>query len=146
MMPRDTQAVKDVHLAEGTSTRVWTFARPYRSTIIIFLSAILIAALLALVPPLVVRAILDTAIPNGDRRLIMWLAGAAVVAALVDAGLQILQRWCSAMIGEGLIADLRIALVPDCPPFLVPCSSLPLGDLHSASVPSSPRKHSSSPH
>lgn len=110
MMPRDTQAVKDVHLAEGTSTRVWTFARPYRSTIIIFLSAILIAALLALVPPLVVRAILDTAIPNGDRRLIMWLAGAAVVAALVDAGLQILQRWCSAMIGEGLIADLRIAL------------------------------------
>lgn len=110
MMPRDTQAVKDVHLAEGTSTRVWTFARPYRSTIIIFLSAILIAALLALVPPLVVRAILDSAIPNGDRRLIMWLAGAAVVAALVDAGLQILQRWCSAMIGEGLIADLRIAL------------------------------------
>ncbi len=40
----------------------------------------------------------------------MWLAGLAVASALADAGLQILQRWCSASIGEGLIADLRIAL------------------------------------
>ena len=110
MMPRDTDAVRDVHLQEGTSRRVWSFARPYRATIGLFLTAILIAALLALVPPLVVREILDNAIPQGDRRLIIWLASAAVVSALADAALQILQRWCSARIGEGLIADLRIAL------------------------------------
>ena len=110
MMPRDTAAVRDVHLQEGTSRRVWSFARPYRATIGLFLTAILIAALLALVPPLVVREILDNAIPQGDRRLIVWLASAAVVSALADAALQILQRWCSARIGEGLIADLRIAL------------------------------------
>ena len=110
MMPRDVEAVRDVTLAEGTSRRVWAFARPYRVTIAVFLAAILIAALLALVPPLVVRAILDDAIAAGDRELIMWLAGLAVAAALADAGLQILQRWCSASVGEGLIADLRIAL------------------------------------
>jgi len=110
MMPRDVDAVRDVTLAEGTSRRVWAFARPYRVTIAVFLAAILIAALLALVPPLVVRAILDDAIAAGDRELIMWLAGLAVAAALADAGLQILQRWCSASVGEGLIADLRIAL------------------------------------
>ena len=110
MMPRDVDAVRDVTLAEGTSRRVWAFARPYRVTIAVFLAAILIAALLALVPPLVVRAILDDAIPAGDRALIVWLAGLAVAAALADAGLQILQRWCSASVGEGLIADLRIAL------------------------------------
>ena len=110
MMPRDTDAVRDVHLQDGTAKRVWAFARPYRSTIILFLVAILVAALLALVPPLVVREILDNAIPQGDRRLIVWLATAAVVSALADAALQILQRWCSARVGEGLIADLRIAL------------------------------------
>ena len=110
MMPRDVEAVRDVTLAEGTSRRVWAFARPYRVTIAVFLAAILIAALLALVPPLVVQAVLDDAIPAGDRALIMWLAGLAVAAALADAGLQILQRWCSASVGEGLIADLRIAL------------------------------------
>ncbi len=56
------------------------------------------------------RAILDTAIPDGNRQLIIWLAAAAVGAALGDAGLQIVQRWCSARVGEGLIADLRRAL------------------------------------
>jgi ATP-binding cassette subfamily B protein len=109
-MPRDTEAVRGAKLAEGTATRVWTFARPYRRTIVIFLASILTAALLALVPPLVVREILDDAIPNRDRGAIWWLAGLAVAAALLDAVLQIVQRWCSARVGEGLIADLRRSL------------------------------------
>lgn len=110
MMPRDTSAFEGSAVRSGTTRRVASFAKPYQNTIIVFLAAILVAALLALVPPLVVRAILDTAIPNADRRLIAILAGFAVLAALGDAGLQILQRWCSARVGEGLIADLRIAL------------------------------------
>jgi ATP-binding cassette subfamily B protein len=77
---------------------------------VVFLVAILASALLALVPPFVVRAILDDAIPDGDRAMITWLAAAAVFAALADAGLQILQRWCSSRVGEGLIYDLRRAL------------------------------------
>ncbi len=110
MMPGDADAVKDQHLASGTAKRVWSFARPYRTTIIIFLIAILAAALLALVPPFVVRAIIDTAIPESDRGAIYVLATLAVLAALADAGLAILQRWCSARVGEGLIYDLRSAL------------------------------------
>jgi ATP-binding cassette subfamily B protein len=58
----------------------------------------------------VVRAILDNAIPDRDRGQIYLLATLAVVAALADAGLAILQRWCSARVGEGLIYDLRSAL------------------------------------
>lgn len=90
--------------------RVWVFARPYRSSIIGFLSAILAAAALALVPPFVFRAIIDDAIPRGDRDLIWTLASIAVAAAVFDAGLAIAQRWFSSRIGEGLIYDLRVAL------------------------------------
>jgi ATP-binding cassette, subfamily B, bacterial len=110
MMPRDTEGLAGATVGRGTARRVWGFARPYRVTIAIFLASILGAALLALVPPLVVREILDNAIPDADRALIGWLAGAAVLAALADAALQIVQRWCSARVGEGLIADLRNAL------------------------------------
>jgi len=110
MMPGDSDAIKDVRLAEGTSKRVWEFARPYRGTIVVFLIAILAAALLALVPPFVVREIIDQAIPDQDRGWIVILAAIAVFAALADAGLAILQRWCSARVGEGLIYDLRSAL------------------------------------
>ncbi len=114
MMPRDTDAVKDARLARTTARRVWGFARPYRGTIVVFLVAILAAALLGIVPPLIVRQILDHAIPDaidtGNRSPIWWLAAIAVAAALLDAGLQIVQRWCSARVGEGLIADLRRSL------------------------------------
>ena len=110
MMPRDRDVVEDAHLSRSTLGRVWSFARPYRGTIVVFLVAILGAALLALVPPFVFRQIIDSAIPSGDRAQIVVLAAIAVGAALGDAGLAILQRWGSATVGEGLIYDLRRAL------------------------------------
>ena len=110
MMPGNKDAVKGVQLQEGTLRRVWGFARPYRGTIALFLAAIFAAALLALVAPFVVRGIIDTAIPNSDRGLIVLLASIAVAAAIADAALAIVQRWCSSRVGEGLIFDLRRAL------------------------------------
>ncbi|MBG7604133.1 MAG: ABC transporter ATP-binding protein [Actinobacteria bacterium] len=110
MMPGNKDAIKGVQLQEGTLRRVWGFARPYRGTIALFLVAIFAAALLALVAPFVVRGIIDTAIPNNDRGLIVLLASIAVAAAIADAALAIVQRWCSSRVGEGLIFDLRRAL------------------------------------
>ena len=110
LMPRDAEAVKGAKLGRHTYRRVWTFARPYRGTIALFLVAILAAAVLGIIPPLVVRHILDHAIPDKNRSSIVWLAALAVAAALVDAALAIVQRWCSARVGEGLIADLRRTL------------------------------------
>ena len=110
MMPGDKGSLDGVTLAEGTFKRVWVFARPYRRTIAVFLAAIFVAALLALVPPFVVREIIDNSIPDKNRDAIKMLAAIAVVAALTDAGLAIVQRWCSSRVGEGLIYDLRGAL------------------------------------
>jgi ATP-binding cassette subfamily B protein len=56
------------------------------------------------------RAILDRAIPDGNRGLITTLAIILVIAAMGDAVLAIVQRWLSSRIGEGLIYDLRVAL------------------------------------
>jgi ATP-binding cassette subfamily B protein len=109
-MPGDAAAVKGKRLQRAALRRAWAFAQPYRGTIALFLASILAAALLALVPPFAFRSILDSAIPEGDRGLITVLAVVVVVAALADAALAIVQRWCSARIGEGLIYDLRLAL------------------------------------
>jgi len=90
--------------------RAWRFARPYRVIIFVFLLTIFVSALLELVPPFAFRSILDNAIPNKDRALINVLAAIVVASAIADALLAIVQRWCSARIGEGLIYDLRVAL------------------------------------
>lgn len=110
MLPGDASAVKGKKLERGALRRAWRFARPYRRTVVLFLTAIVVAALVELVPPFAFRTILDDAIPDGDRGLITALAAVVVVAALADAGLAIVQRWCSATIGEGVIYDLRVAL------------------------------------
>ena len=110
MLPGDPHAVAGAKLGRRSLARVWIFARPYRWAIGGFLGAILVSALLALAPPLLFRAILDTAIPDRNKGLITMLAAILVVAALGDALLAIVQRWYSARIGEGLIYDLRVAL------------------------------------
>ena len=97
-------------LTRGSMGRVWTFAHPYRGAITVYLAGIVATALLGLVPAFVFRAILDHAIPDADRSRIWLLTGIAVAAAVVSAGLTVVQRWLSARIGEGLIFDLRVAL------------------------------------
>ncbi|MBU3718742.1 MAG: ABC transporter ATP-binding protein [Actinobacteria bacterium] len=110
MMPGDASAVKGRRIERDLIRRVWIFARPYRASITGFLVTILVAALVALVPPFVFRAIIDDAIPDASRSRIWTLALIAVGAAIADAVLAIGQRWYSARIGEGLIYDLRVAL------------------------------------
>ena len=81
---RDAEAVKGVRLSRATVRRVMGFARPFRRTITVFLVAVFVSAVLGLAPPLLFRAILDTAIPRGDRGLITVLA--AFVVAAFDRG------------------------------------------------------------
>ena len=110
MYPRDTEAVRGKNIQRDAVRRAWRFAQPYRTIIIGFLVAIVVSAVLGLVPPFAFREILDRGIPDRDRSLITVLAGVVVAEALADAGLTIFQRWCSARVGEGLIYDLRVAL------------------------------------
>ena len=110
LLPSDADAVKGARMKRESLRRVTTFAAPYKWEIIGFLSAIVGAALLALAPPLLFRAILDDAIPDENRSFITVLAVVLVIAAAGDAALAITQRWLSSRIGEGLIYDLRVAL------------------------------------
>jgi ATP-binding cassette subfamily B protein len=56
---------------------------------------------------LILRAIIDIGIPKHRVHLVIWLAVLTAVLALGDAGLQMIERRISAIIGEGLIYDLR---------------------------------------
>jgi len=106
----DTEIPKGTKLAPGTVRRVWGFARAYRVHIVAYLTLIGVSSLLGAATPLLVRELIDTAIPRRDGGLINLIALAAVALALLGAGLTIAQRWFSARIGEGLIYDLRTAV------------------------------------
>ncbi len=109
-MGADPTAIEGATLGKGVGRRILKLARPYRRQLIGFVAVIVAAALVALVPPLLFRQIIDTAIPEGDRSLLHVLAALVVVAAVADAALAFVERWYSSKIGEGLIFDLRVSL------------------------------------
>jgi ATP-binding cassette subfamily B protein len=87
--------------------RVFSYGRPYASWIVLVLVTITVSAILALVPAILMRQLLDVAIPNEDVRLLTFLGVLMIVVPLTNAVVGGLQRWASARAGEGVIFDLR---------------------------------------
>jgi ATP-binding cassette subfamily B protein len=107
---RPGELASDARLSKGLVRRVFGLARPYRGKIAAFLGLIVVGSLLGAVPPLLYRAIVDDAIRAGDQRLLTLLAVALLAVAIVGALLQVVSRFFSAHVGEGVIYDLRVSL------------------------------------
>ncbi len=90
--------------------RVWMFARPYRWQVLILLTTILIISGLSVIPPLLIRALIDDALPNDNTALLNLLAIGLIAIPLINGLVGVVQRRLSARVGEGVIFDLRRAL------------------------------------
>ncbi|MET1006659.1 MAG: ABC transporter ATP-binding protein [Propionibacteriaceae bacterium] len=104
---RQDPSIADHRLTKGVVWRILRFARPYRGLIILFVALVAISAALGVAPPLLFKEIIDDGVLQGDRRLVITLASLVAGLAILGAVLGLVQRWCSAKIGEGLIYDLR---------------------------------------
>ncbi len=103
-LPPGTKVSRDV------VRRVWGFARDFRWQITGYLLLLGLSSLAAVVPALLVRELLNTAIPQRSFGLVNLIGLAAVGVALANAGLALGQRFLSSRIGEGLIYQLRTSL------------------------------------
>ncbi|GAB4533959.1 MAG: ABC transporter ATP-binding protein [Anaerolineae bacterium] len=90
--------------------RVIQTARPYWGQALLMLAAILVVSLLGLIPPLLIRELIDVALPEQDIALLNRLALGMIAVSLLSGLIGVGQRYLGASIGEGLIADLRQAL------------------------------------
>ncbi|MBA2451446.1 MAG: ABC transporter ATP-binding protein [Chloroflexi bacterium] len=97
-------------ISRAVLLRVAGYARPYVGRIALMLLTILLITLLTLVPPLLMRALIDRALPERDLGLLNLLALGMVAIPLFNGLIGVGQRYVSAQIGEGVIADLRQAL------------------------------------
>lgn len=103
--PQDESTRRDVD--RETVVRAWSLARPWRWRLAGFVGLTVLGSSLGAVTPQLVRLVLDRAIPQGDRGLLMLLAAGMLGVAVAQAGLSLLQRWLSSSIGEGFILQLR---------------------------------------
>lgn len=104
---RQDSTVTEHRLRPGTSRRILTYARPYRFQVAAFLVLVVLAALLVVATPLLLQRIVDDGVGGKDRRLVVVLALLVALVAVAEGLLNLVQRWFSSRIGEGLIFDLR---------------------------------------
>ncbi len=74
------------------------------------LATILAVSVLSVIPPLLIRDLVDRAIPEADLGRLTFLGVGMVAVPLVNVSVGALQRWMSAKAGEGIIFDLRCSL------------------------------------
>jgi ATP-binding cassette subfamily B protein len=106
-MTRRDPAVKDHKLAPGTWKRIVAFAQPYRRQVIVFLTTVVISAVASVATPVLAGRVVDEIDHNGSRSTVVTIAAIIAGLAVVDAVVQMVSRYSSSRIGEGIILDLR---------------------------------------
>ena len=101
------QSVKNAKLKPGTLKRIFAYAIPYKSVFVLFLICLIADAVLTVATPLLLRELIDNGVIPKDRSIVTTMAVAVALLAIASALVNIVVRWISAKIGEGLIYDLR---------------------------------------
>lgn len=104
---RQDRSLLQHRVKKGTARRMLSFAVPYRRILSIFLPIVVLDAVISAVNPLILRALIDDGIARHHADLVIGLAFLTGGLALLDAVVSLSERRISAVIGEGLIFDMR---------------------------------------
>jgi ATP-binding cassette subfamily B protein len=100
-------SLKEQKLKPGTVKRIFSFAKPYQISIYIYLATVVVDAALIVATPLLLKKLIDDGVIPKDSSVVTQLAFFVALIAIADAAFNMLGRYFSSRIGEGLIYDLR---------------------------------------
>jgi ATP-binding cassette, subfamily B, bacterial len=100
-------SVTKQQLKRGTVRRIAGYARPYRWDLTIFLLAAALDAVITVTIPVLLGVVIDRGVLPKRADVVLGIAAVVAGLALLDAFLNLMQRWYTARVGEGLIYDLR---------------------------------------
>ena len=86
------------------------FFRPYRAKIVVVLLAILLTSLIGLVNPLLLKLLIDVAIPEQNWLLLNVFVGLMIILPIVSGLIGVGQSYLNNVIGQSVMHDLRTAL------------------------------------
>jgi len=100
-------SLKEQKLKPGTVKRIFSFAKPYQVSIYVYLATVVVDAALIVATPLLLKKLIDDGVMPKDSSVVTQLAFFVALIAVADAAFNMLGRYFSSRIGEGLIYDLR---------------------------------------
>ncbi|MCR8644724.1 ABC transporter ATP-binding protein/permease [Paenibacillus sp. N1-5-1-14] len=101
---------KKATLKEVSLRRIWTLFRSYSRMLYFILFLALTAAVMGLVPPLIMQRIIDEAIPNKNMTELFWYALLMVSIPVISGMLGVWQNHLNTKVAQGVMRDLRQGL------------------------------------
>jgi len=101
------EAPKDVKLTKADAVRIGRYLLPAWRPSALILLCIVLTSLLGLIPPIVMRQIIDVAIPHRDGAQLNWLVAAMIAAPVLSGLLGVWQNYLITVMGQGVMFDLR---------------------------------------
>ncbi len=93
-----------------TIARIVAFFRPYRRQVGIVLVAILATSFIGLINPILLKLLIDEAIPRLDWGLLNLFVGLMILLPIVNGLIGVGQSYLNNVIGQSVMQDLRTAL------------------------------------
>jgi ATP-binding cassette subfamily B protein len=90
-----------------TVRRIVRFFRPYRRQVVIVLVAILATSFIGLINPILLKLLIDIAIPERDWGLLNLFVGLMIALPIVSGLIGVGQTYLNNVIGQSVIQDLR---------------------------------------
>jgi ATP-binding cassette subfamily B protein len=90
--------------------RIGRLFAPYRWQMVIVIAIIVASSLVGVVSPFLLRAVIDTALPDRNVRLLAFLVAGMIAVAAVTSAFGVVQTWISTKVGQQVMHGLRTSV------------------------------------
>ncbi len=94
----------------GSFTRMLPYVRPYRTRLFLLFGLTVVLSVLVMLPPLVMRAMINDVLTNGQREKFVGLAICMIALPLISSMAGYLQTLGIAYVGQRFVYDIRVSL------------------------------------
>jgi len=108
--PRTLTAAEKAQARGVSLRRIGRLFTPYRWHLAIVTAIIAASSVVGLASPFLLRAIIDTALPARNLRLLVWLVIGMVAVAAVTSVFGVIQTWISTKVGQQVMHALRTSV------------------------------------
>jgi ATP-binding cassette, subfamily B, bacterial len=105
--PRTVTAAEKAQARDVSLRRIGQLFTPYRWQLAIVTAIIAASSIVGLASPFLLRAVIDTALPDRNLRLLIWLVLGMVAVAAVTSVFGVIQTWISTKVGQQVMHALR---------------------------------------
>jgi ATP-binding cassette, subfamily B, bacterial len=108
--PRTVTAAEKAQARQVSLRRIGGLFTPYRWQLAIVTAIIAASSIVGLASPFLLRAVIDTALPARNLRMLVWLVIGMVAVAAITSAFGVIQTWISTKVGQQVMHELRTSV------------------------------------